>query len=279
MGILNVTPDSFSERGTYFDRRSAIKRGLEIEREGADILDIGGESTRPGAQPVSEQEELGRVIPVIEELRRKGLRIPISIDTYKSVVAARAIEAGAEIINDVSGLRYDRKLAGVIAETKAAAVLMHVRGTPVTMQKLPRVRDIMLDIRQSLSRSVVRALLAGISRRRIVIDPGIGFGKSFEQNFEILRDLGKLRSLGYPLLVGPSRKGFIRATVASGERVADIALAAARRKHEPGVADDLLYGTAAAVTAAILNGAHIVRVHDVRKMAAVARIADALLEK
>ena len=269
MGILNVTPDSFSEQGAYFDRRAAIARGLQMEREGADLLDIGGESTRPGAQPVEEQEELDRTIPVIEALRRRGLRIPISIDTYKAGVAERALQAGAEIVNDVSGLRYDMRLAAVAAKHKAGLVLMHLRGTPRTMQQLPPVRNIIPAIRQGLSASVRRALGAGVRKRQIVLDPGLGFGKSFDQNFEILQELHRLSSLGYPILVGPSRKAFIKHTV-SGLH----SRAAPMRERVP---QDLLFGTAATVAAAILNGAHIVRVHDVREMVAVVRIADGLL--
>src|SRR5581483_7430362 len=192
MGILNVTPDSFSEQGTYFDRKAAIERGLEIEAEGAGILDVGGESTRPGATPVAPEEEMDRTIPVIEALRRKKLRIPISIDTYKAAVAERALRAGAEIVNDVSGLRYDRQLACVIGKYRAAAVLMHIRGTPQTMQELPPVRDVVEAVRRGLAVSIRNALAAGIRSRQIVIDPGIGFGKSAEQNFQLIRALPRL---------------------------------------------------------------------------------------
>jgi len=265
MGILNVTPDSFSERGAYFDRRAAIARGLEIEREGADILDVGGESTRPGAMPVDENEEMDRVLPVIEILRRKGLGIPISIDTYKANVAERALQAGAEIVNDVSGLRYDAAVASVVANHGAGLVLMHLRGTPLTMQRLPAVQHIIPTIRRGIAVSLRRALRAGVGKRQIVIDPGIGFGKSYDQNFEILRSLSGLSSVGYPILVGPSRKSFLRAAIA------------AIANHKESFSDQLLMGNAAAVTTAILNGAHIVRVHDVREMVAVVRVADRLL--
>jgi dihydropteroate synthase len=275
MGILNVTPDSFSERGRFFDQKAAIARGGEIEREGADILDIGGESTRPGALPVSEEEELDRTIPVIEALKKKGLRIPISIDTYKYRVAERALEAGAEIVNDVSGLRYDASLAEVVARHRAGVVLMHLRGTPQTMQQLPPVRGIVPTVRRGLSASLRKALQAGIRKRQIVLDPGIGFGKTAGQSFELLHGLRRFASLGYPILVGPSRKSFIRAAL--------IRAATGRERatsEEQGtllLPDELLFGTAAAVTAAILNGAHIVRVHDVREMLPVVRIADKLL--
>lgn len=267
MGILNVTPDSFSEQGRYFDRRAAIARGLEIEREGADVLDIGGESTRPGAEPVEQEEELDRTIPVIEALRRKGLRIPISIDTYKASVAERALQAGAEIVNDVSGLRFDLKLADMVRAHRAGLVLMHLRGTPRTMQQLPPVRNIVPAVCRGLSVSLRRALRAGIRERQIILDPGIGFGKTAEQNWEILRSLPRLARLGYPILVGASRKSFIRS-----------ALSELSLTKKPGaVPEELLFGTAAAVTAAILQGAHIVRVHDIRQMVAVAGIADQIL--
>ena len=278
MGILNVTPDSFSEGGTYFDRKAAIARGLEIEREGADMLDIGGESTRPGAFPVEPEEELDRTIPVIETLRRKGLRIPISIDTYKAQVAERAIRAGAEIVNDVSGLRFDAALGEVVARSRAAIVLMHMRGTPRTMQELPSARKPVSVVRRGLAESLRRALRAGIRKRRIALDPGIGFGKTAAQNFEIINGLRRLAALGYPILVGPSRKSFIRAAT-----VSERSLAGSKEKRSVSgkegsrsVPEELLFGTAAAVTAAILHGAHIVRVHDVRQMAPVVQVADRL---
>jgi len=295
MGILNVTPDSFSERGVYFDRKAAIARGLEVEREGADILDIGGESTRPGAQPVDADEELERTIPVIEALMKKGLRIPISVDTYKAQVAERAIQAGADIVNDVSGLRFDGALAAVAARTRAAVVLMHMRGTPLTMQKLPPVRNALSAVRSGLAESVRKALRAGIAKRRIVLDAGLGFGKTAEQNFELLNALHRIASLGYPVLVGPSRKSFIRTALAieqQGIRAAHSTLLRAvsesrtatasergglAKEKGAAVPEELLFGTAAAVTAAILNGAHIVRVHDVQQMLPVVRVADRLL--
>ncbi|MBI2819540.1 MAG: dihydropteroate synthase [Acidobacteria bacterium] len=272
MGILNVTPDSFSERGTYFDRKAAIARGLEMEREGADILDIGGESTRPGADPVPEEEEIDRTIPVIEALRRKGLKIPISIDTYKSAVAERALQAGAEIVNDVSGLRYDPRLAAVVKKHRAAIVLMHLRGTPRTMQQLPPVRNIMSTVRGGLRVSLRRALAAGIPKRRIILDPGIGFGKTAAQNFELIRELARIARMGYPLLAGPSRKFFIH------KAIRELAAGQKQLLVQRGAAPEtVLFGTATAVTAAILNGAHIVRVHDVRQMLPVARLADRIL--
>ncbi|MBI2816165.1 MAG: dihydropteroate synthase [Acidobacteria bacterium] len=291
MGILNVTPDSFSERGTYFDRLAAIARGLEIEREGADLLDIGGESTRPGAEPVSEEEELERTVPVIETLRRKGIRIPISIDTYKWNVAEKALRAGAEIVNDVSGLRYDPRMASVVATNGAAVVLMHLRGTPRTMQKLPALTRLIPSIRQGLAASVRRAVNAGIRKRQIVLDPGIGFGKSSKQNFEIIANLRRFSSLGFPILTGPSRKSFIRQTV-SGElfhhrehgehrgtdsKSSVLSVGSVVNQLRQCPPEDLLFGTAAAVAACILNGANIVRVHDVKQMVTVARITDGVL--
>jgi len=278
MGILNVTPDSFSEQGRYFDRKAAIARGLEIERDGADLLDIGGESTRPGALPISTEEELDRTIPVIEALKKKGLRIPISIDTYKARVAERALQAGAEIVNDVSGLRYDASLAAVVQQRRAGIVLMHLRGAPRTMQGLPPVRDIVSAVRRGLAASLRRALRAGIGKRQIVLDPGIGFGKTAAQNFEMINGLRRFASLGYPILVGPSRKSFIRAATVSERSLADRKerRPASGKKEFCSIPEELLFGTAAAVTAAILNGAHIVRVHDVRQMLPVVRIADSL---
>lgn len=278
MGILNVTPDSFSEQGLYFDRRSAIARGLEMEREGADLLDIGGESTRPGAQPVAEQEELDRSIPVIEALRRKGLRIPISIDTYKARVADRALRAGAEIVNDVSGLRFDAGMAAVVRDHRAGIVLMHLRGTPRIMHRLPPVRKIMPSVLQGLSTSLRHALRAGIGKQQIVLDPGIGFGKTPGQNFEIIGGLQRIATLGYPIVVGPSRKSFIRkllSTVSGTQSQKRKKFSLTKTKNA--APEELVFGTAAAVAAAILNGAHIVRVHDVRQMVVLARMADRLL--
>ncbi len=275
MGILNVTPDSFSERGVYFDRKAAIARGLEIEREGADLLDIGGESTRPGALPVEPEEELDRTIPVIEALKRKGLRIPISIDTYKARVAERALAAGAEIVNDVSGLRFDASLGEVVARFRAGIVLMHIRGTPRTMQALPPLRDVIPAVRRGLAGSIRRALQAGVGKHRIILDPGLGFGKTVAQNFELINALRRFASLGYPILVGPSRKSFVRAAIIRAATHSGSSGQPVREQARFGsVPDELLFGTAAAVTVAILNGAHIVRVHDVRHMLSVVRIAD-----
>jgi dihydropteroate synthase len=272
MGVLNVTPDSFSDGGRYFDPQAAILRALEMEQVGADIIDIGGESTRPGAAPVSATEELDRVLPVLEGLRGK-LKIPISLDTQKAAVAEAGIAAGAEIINDVSGLRADPELAEVVRKHRAGLVLMHMRGTPGTMQQGPFARDVMRDVTSGLRAAVARARRtkldrahhAGIDRACILLDPGIGFGKSFEQNCELLQRLPELARLGYPLVVGTSRKAFIGW------------LLGGKKRDAAWPADKRLWGTAATVTASILGGAHIVRVHDVAEMAEVVRVADALL--
>lgn len=260
MGVLNVTPDSFSDGGRFLDASHAAEQALRLEADGADIIDIGGESTRPRATRISAAEELGRVLPVIEKLRGK-LRIPISIDTSKSEVAEAAAAAGAEILNDVTGLYFDPTLAEVARRRKMPLILMHMRGDPHTMQKQPFARDVLRDVTSGLRRAVGVARRAGVSKSQIVIDPGIGFGKSYAQNFELLARLPELARLGYPLLVGTSRKGFIGHALGgapSAERI---------------------WGTAATVAAAILNGAHIVRVHDVAEMAQVARITDAILDR
>ena len=280
MGILNVTPDSFSERGRYFDKKAAIQRGLELEREGADLLDIGGESTRPGALPVDTEEEMDRTIPVIESLRNKGLRIPVSIDTYKAQVAERALQAGAEIVNDVSGLRYDSSMAGIVARARASIILMHLRGTPRSMQQLAPVQDIVATVRKGLAGSLRQALRAGVRKTRIVLDPGIGFGKTAAQSFELLGALHRVANLGYPVLAGPSRKSFLRASIIqplSTQGHSSPGKSVAERSREV-LPEELLLGTAAALTAAILNGAHIVRVHDVRQMIPVAQVADRFLQ-
>ncbi len=262
MGALNVTPDSFSDAGLYFDRDKAIERALEIERAGADILDIGGESTRPGSAPITTEEELKRVLPVLEGLRGR-LSIPISIDTQKAAVAEAAVAAGAEIINDTSALRADRKLAEIARRRHLPLILMHMRGVPRTMQKQPFARDILRDVTAGLRAALARAHKAGLSRRQIVLDPGIGFGKSFEQNYELLAHLPRLAALGCPLLVGPSRKTFIGATLASHDA--------------PAPPLKRIWGTAATIAASILGGVHIVRVHDVAEMVQVARVTDAIL--
>jgi dihydropteroate synthase len=262
MGVLNVTPDSFSDGGKFLDARTAIEHALEIERAGADLLDLGGESTRPGSGETPAHEELARVMPVLHGLRG-SLKIPISIDTRKSEVAEAAIDAGAQIINDVSGLNYDPRIADVAVRHGVPLILMHMRGEPATMQKGPFARDVMRDVMHGLRASVAKAREAGVAKSQIILDPGIGFGKSFEQNYELLRKLPKLAKLGYPLLVGTSRKGFLGATLA--------------REGKPAPPEERIWATAATVTASILAGAHIVRVHDVAEMAQVARAADCIL--
>jgi dihydropteroate synthase len=261
MGVLNVTPDSFSDGGKFFSVRHAVEHALEMQRDGADIIDIGAESTRPGSKEISVAEELSRLLPILEALQGK-LKIPISVDTQKAAVAEIAIGAGAQIINDVSGLRRDPQMADVVARHGAAIVLMHMRGTPQTMQEMPFAKKVMKDVLGGLKKSAALARGAGIAKNKIVIDPGIGFGKSFEQNYELLAKLTEFAKLGYPLLVGASRKGFLGKTFAQDGKSAPV--------------EERLWGTAATVTAAILGGAHMVRVHDVKEMAQVARVADCL---
>lgn len=254
MGVLNVTPDSFSDGGRYLDPDRAFARAIQMEEQGADIIDIGAESTRPGSPRISEAEEKRRLIPVLKRLRGR-LGVPISVDTYKSGVAEHALKLGAEIVNDPSGLTFDPQLARVVAQYDAGLVLNHMRGTPETWPKLPPLPDPMAAILQDLEAAVHRAVRARVDRARIVIDPGIGFGKRGEQNAEILARLGELARLKLPVLVGASRKSFL-----------------AQKTEE-----ETLFATAAAVTAAILGGAHLVRVHDVREMRAAVAIADAVL--
>ena len=263
MGVLNVTPDSFSDGGKYLNVRQAVEHALQMQRDGADIIDIGAESTRPGSAEIPVAEELARLLPVLESLRGK-LKIPISVDTQKAAVGEIAIGAGAAMINDVSGLRHDPQLAEVVAHHGVPLVLMHMRGTPRTMQKLPFAKDVMKDVLNGLRNSALIARKAGIAKNKIVVDPGIGFGKSLEQNYELLAKLDEIAKLGYPLLVGTSRKGFLGKTLA--------------RNGEPAPSEQRIWGTAATVTASILGGAHIVRVHDVAEMAQVARVADSILD-
>jgi dihydropteroate synthase len=263
MGVLNVTPDSFSDGGKFLQPESAIEHAFAIERAGADLLDIGGESTRPGSVETSASEELDRILPVLEALRGR-LKIPISVDTRRASVADLAILAGAEIINDVSGLRSDPQIAEVAARHGVPLILMHMRGEPRTMQAGGFARDVMKDVTQGLLKSVAVARKAGVAKSQIILDPGIGFGKSFAQNYELLEKLPQLAKFGYPLLVGTSRKGFLGATLG--------------RDGKPAPPEGRIWGTAATVTASILNGAHIVRVHDVAEMVQVARVSDSLVD-
>jgi dihydropteroate synthase len=262
MGVLNVTPDSFSDGGKFFDVKSAVRHALAMQLDGADILDIGAESTRPGSLGISAAEELRRLLPVLEALRGK-LKIPISVDTQKSAVAELALGAGAEMVNDISGLRSDPQLARVAAKYRAPLILMHMRGTPRTMQKGPFAHHVLREVVNGLRKSITIAKKFGVKQSQIVIDPGIGFGKSYSQNYKLLAKLPELAKLGYPVLVGTSRKGFLSATLA---------------KHgKPAPAEERIFATAATVAASILNGAHIVRVHEVAEMKQVALTMDALL--
>lgn len=257
MGILNITPDSFSDGGRYASTDAAVARAVELEQQGADIIDIGAESTRPGAAPVSSQEEKQRLLPVIEQLARR-LSIPVSVDTWKADVAGDALSAGAEIINDISGLQFDPQMAAVCAKDQAGLVLMHTRGTPQTMQQDTGYNNLMDEVAASLAGSVRMAIDAGNLPDRLVIDPGIGFAKNREGNLELLRRLAELKSLGLPLLVGTSRKSFIGSTLG---------------KQNPA---DRLFGTAATVALAVANGASVVRVHDVAEMRDVVLMAHSI---
>ena len=258
MGVLNVTPDSFSDGGLFLDPAKALARALEIERAGADILDIGGESTRPGSAAISAADELARVLPVLEGLRGR-LKIPISIDTCKAHVAEQAVAAGAEILNDVTALRADPALAEVARRHRLPIVLMHMRGEPRTMQKGPFARHVVRDVAQGLRAAAARARKAGLTKSQILLDPGIGFGKRYSQNFDLLAHLAEFARLGYPLLVGTSRKSFLGHALGGAPE------------------DQRQWATAATVTASILAGAHIVRVHDVAEMVQVARVTDLVL--
>jgi dihydropteroate synthase len=257
MGVLNVTPDSFSDGGRFAKTDSAVARGLEMFEHGADMVDVGGESTRPGSRRVDPDEESRRVVPVIERLRGQGAGL-ISVDTTKAPVARAALDAGADLVNDVSGFRYDPALPAVVAERKVPAVAMHLRGDFETMHAAPAYRDVMGEVVGELAQSLDTATAAGVPREALIVDPGVGFAKEARHSLEVLRRLPELQSLDRPVLVGASRKSFIGKILDApvGER---------------------LYGTAAAVAASILGGAHIVRVHDVREMVQVARLCDAIL--
>ena len=269
MGVVNVTPDSFSDGGIHFDPDSAVEHALTLLRDGADIIDVGGESTRPGASvlsgteakpAVTEQEELDRVIPVIASLKQKQSDAVISIDTYKAAVARAAIEAGAEIVNDVSGFRWDPRMPKTLAELNCGAVLMHTRGRPEEWRNLPAAGDMVTLVKRELREWADAATIARVKRERIVLDPGFGFGKNHEENYPLLKRFEEFHQLRYPLLVGVSRKSFIGRALARDGKDAAVA--------------DRLYGTLTAETAAILKGAHIIRTHDVRACADAVRIAD-----
>ena len=285
MGVLNITPDSFSDGGQFLDPEKALQHAEHLLAEGADIIDLGGESTRPGAQvetgaprqtepakgsaaktkapPVSAEEELKRVVPVIAQLKKKHPKTVISVDTYKASVARAAVGVGAEIVNDVSGFRWDPQMARTVAELKCAAVLMHMRGRPEEWRTLPPPGDIVLLVKRELKEWAEKAVLAGVRRERIVLDPGFGFGKNFEENYPLIARFGELQAAGFPLLAGTSRKSFVGRTLAAdGTTVPPEAR---------------IYGTLASQTALILKGAHIVRTHDVKASVDAARIADAIL--
>jgi dihydropteroate synthase len=293
MGIVNVTPDSFSDGGQFLDRDQAVAHAERLLEEGADILDIGGESTRPGARvdadvskpaeekkglagnlkvsavgvsasAVSVEEELKRVLPVIAELKKKYPAAVLSVDTYKADVARAAVGAGAEIVNDVSGFRWDARMAKTVAELKCGAVLMHMRGRPVEWRTLPPPGDIVLLVKRELKEWAEKAVLAGVRRERIVLDPGFGFGKSFDENYPLLGRFSELQAAGFPLLAGTSRKSFIGRTLG--------------RDGKDVPPEGRLYGTLATQTALILKGVHILRTHDVKAAVEAARVADAILQ-
>jgi dihydropteroate synthase len=257
MGILNITPDSFSDGGLYFDKSIAVKRAFQMVEEGADIIDIGGESTRPGSEPITIDEELRRTISVIESLANR-IKIPMSIDTYKSEVAKRALDAGASMVNDISGLRLDPKMPDIVSEYKVPVVIMHVKGTPRDMQQNPFYEALIPEIMDYLRAGMIIAKQAGISEDMIVIDPGIGFGKTFGHNLQIIHNLQEFTQLRKPVLIGPSRKSFIGKILGN---------APVTERFE---------GTAAAVAISILNGANIIRAHDVKEIVKVAKVADAI---
>ncbi len=257
MGILNVTPDSFTDGGRFFAKDAAIERGLGMVEDGADIIDIGGESTRPGSDVVGIDEEIRRTIPVIEELVRRT-RIPISIDTYKACVAERALGAGASIVNDISGLRFDTGMPKLVARSGIPVIVMHIKGTPKDMQVNPVYEALIPEIIDYLRMSMRIAIDAGVNEDRLILDPGIGFGKTFQHNLEILKNLHEFTLLGKPLAVGPSRKAFLGKILNNA------------------TPSERLEGTAAAVAVSIINGADMVRVHDVKEMAKVAKVADAI---
>lgn len=256
MGVVNVTPDSFSDGGRYFEPAQAISHGVKLVEEGADIIDVGGESTRPGARPVSGREEVERVIPVIRGLRRE-LSAPISVDTYKADVAKAALDAGADMVNDISALRLDPAMAPLIAAEKVPVVLMHMRGTPRTMQRRPHYRDVVEEVKEFLRDRIRFAVQAGVDLERIIVDPGIGFGKELEHNLALLRALPALADLGRPVLVGPSRKTFIGKILDVGP-------------------EERLEGSLAAAVAAVLGGASVIRTHDVKEARRAIRVADAM---
>ena len=257
MGVLNVTPDSFSDGGRFYKLDEAIKQGVSLAEEGADIIDVGGESTRPGSEPVPIEEELKRVIPVIEELAKRT-EVPISIDTYKSKVAKEALDSGAQMVNDISALRFDPEMKNVVAYYKIPVALMHIQGTPRNMQENPFYENLIEEIKDYLKESIKIAKDAGIDEEKILVDPGIGFGKTLEDNLKILRNLKEFTDLGRPLLIGVSHKSFIG-------KILDLPV------------EERLEGSLSALTVCIMSGANVLRVHDVKESKRVARLVDAIL--
>lgn len=260
MGILNVTPDSFSDGGLYFSEKQAIEQAFKLLEEGADIIDIGGESTRPGSEPVSIDEEIRRTIPVIKALSRE-IKVPISIDTYKAEVARHALDAGASMVNDISGLRFDPEMARVVAKYDVPVIVMHIKGRPKDMQENPVYEALIPEIIDYLRISIRLAIKFGIKEDRIIIDPGIGFGKTFEHNLEIINNLKEFALLERPVAIGVSRKAFI------GKILGDLP------------PQERLEGTAAAVAISVYNGANIIRVHDVKEMARVIKVVDSIMRE
>ena len=258
MGVLNVTPDSFSDGGRFFEMEDAVAHGEALAEAGADIIDVGGESSRPFSEPVPAEEEIQRVIPVIEELAGR-LSVPISIDTTKAQVAEQALDAGAVIVNDIGALRFDPAMAKLVADRDVPIVLMHMQGTPKTMQANPQYEDVVGGVKAFLADAINRAEAAGIDRSKIIVDPGIGFGKTVAHNLLLIKDLSAFQPLGVPVLIGPSRKSFISKLLGPGDERREV-------------------GTQAAVTAAAMNGAHIVRVHDVERTRETLKLADAIRE-
>ena len=258
MGIINVTPDSFSDGGKYANAEAAIMRAKQMVADGADIIDIGGESSRPGSEPISANEECRRVVPVVQALAEQ-FQIPISVDTYKAEVAYEALSAGACVINDITALHGDPNMCQILADAQAGVILMHMQGVPATMQKAPTYQNVVVEVHAWLTEVASQAVDRGIDSSRIMIDPGIGFGKTLDHNLEILRHLMQFRGIGYPLLVGVSRKKFIG-------QILDLPV---HQREE---------GTAATVAWSIINGANVVRVHDVAKMKQVAQVIDAICQ-
>jgi dihydropteroate synthase len=263
MGVVNVTPDSFSDGGLHIDAAKAVALAEQLLDEGASIIDVGGESTRPGADPVSEDEERQRVLPVVRDLKRRRPEAVVSVDTYRANVARAAVEVGAEVVNDVSGFRWDAKMPKTLAELKVGAVLMHTRGRPQEWASLPPIGDPVLTVKRDLRQWAETATLAGVKRDRLVLDPGFGFGKRFEENYPLLAHFTELQQTGFPLLAGVSRKSFVGRMLAKDGKDSEVG--------------ERIYGTLAAESILILKGAHILRTHDVRIAVEAARVADAIV--